>query len=293
MELRQLRYLVAVADERHFTRAAARERIAQPALSRQIQNLEAELGVALVDRTPRRVELTDAGRRVVERARSILADADSIVADAQDRRGLLTGRLIIGVTPTPGSVDVAEKLAAFHVKHPALELVVREEISARLLEQVAADRIDLAITTAVASGIACSHLASDELVLMTHPSHPLGRSRRRVAFEVLRDEVFVSVPPGATLRHQLVAAARTAGFSPTIQFESSDLRRARDFVARNLAVALVPQSEVTPHSQDISIVRFTDLELRHEVHLARRERRQLSPAADAFGKALLASFEEL
>ncbi|MGI8412351.1 MAG: LysR family transcriptional regulator, partial [Solirubrobacteraceae bacterium] len=107
MELRQLRYLLALAEERHFTRAAAREHIAQPALSQQIRRLENEVGLTLVERTTRRVVLTDAGELLVARARRILAEVDAAQAEMQGLRGIQTGHVTVGAMHTMGPVDLS------------------------------------------------------------------------------------------------------------------------------------------------------------------------------------------
>src|ERR1700758_4802082 len=111
MELRQLRYLVALADERHFTRAAEREHIAQPALSQQIRRLEEEVGVALVERTTRRVSITEAGELLVARARRILSELNAAEAELQAVSGIRAGRLSVGTMHTMGPVDVSLVLA--------------------------------------------------------------------------------------------------------------------------------------------------------------------------------------
>src|SRR5207237_8493850 len=118
MELRQLRYLVALDEERHFTRAAAREHVAQPALSQQIRRLEEEVGLALVERTTRRVKVTDAGHCLVARARRILAEVDAARDELQALTGIRTGHLSVGVMHTMGPVDVSVALAFFHQRHP-------------------------------------------------------------------------------------------------------------------------------------------------------------------------------
>src|ERR1700723_3251756 len=107
MELRQLRYLLALAEERHFTRAAAREHIAQPALSQQIRRLEDEVGLPLVERTTRRVGLTDAGELLVARARRILAEVDAAGTELEALRGVQTGHVTVGAMHTMGPVDVS------------------------------------------------------------------------------------------------------------------------------------------------------------------------------------------
>ena len=135
MELRQLRYLVALADERHFTRAAARLHIAQPALSQQVKRLEDEVGVALVDRTTRHVALTPAG----DSARRALAELDAAAAELSDLAGVRTGRVVIGAMRSTGPFDLSGLLAAFHARHPGIELVVREDPSEVMLQHLHAD----------------------------------------------------------------------------------------------------------------------------------------------------------
>src|SRR5918999_1929094 len=113
MELRQLRYLVTLADERHFTRAAARLHIAQPALSQQVRRLEDELGIALVDRTTRHVALTPAGERLVARARRAIAEGEGATAGLSDPSGIPTGRVVIGAMRSTGPYDLSALLAAY------------------------------------------------------------------------------------------------------------------------------------------------------------------------------------
>ena len=130
MELRQLRYLVTLAEERHFTRAAKRLQIAQPGLSQQIRKLEDELRTPLVDRTTRHVALTDAGERVAARARSIMGELEAMQSELDGLRGLRTGRVVAGVTPTPGPLGVATLLGRFRAANPEIDLVLREGFSA-------------------------------------------------------------------------------------------------------------------------------------------------------------------
>ena len=114
MDLRQLRYLVALAEERNFTRAAASEHIAQPALSQQIQRLEEEVGLALVERTTRRLTLTDAGELLVVRARRILAEIEAAEDELDGVRGVQTGHVTIGAIHTMGPIDISLAVAEFH-----------------------------------------------------------------------------------------------------------------------------------------------------------------------------------
>src|SRR5579875_2359227 len=126
MDLRQLRYLVALAEERNFTRAAASEHIAQPALSQQIRRLEEELGIALVERTTRHVALTEAGELLVVRSRRILSELEAARAELEAVRGADIGHVRIGAMHTMGPVDLSLALAEFHERHPRVGLTVRE-----------------------------------------------------------------------------------------------------------------------------------------------------------------------
>ncbi len=170
MELRQLRYLVALAEERSFTRAAAREHIAQPALSQQIRRLEDEVGLALVERTTRRVSLTDAGVLLVARARRVLVEVEAARAELQALTGVHTGLVRIGAMHTMGPVDLSLALAIFHHRHPGVELTVREQSSEELAEMLRYDELDLAflsVTERVEShGLGLHQLVSEELVVI-------------------------------------------------------------------------------------------------------------------------------
>src|SRR5579884_3208904 len=136
MELRQLRYLVALAEEGSFTRAAVREHIAQPALSQQLRRLEGELGLLLVERTTRHVSITQAGAVLVARGRRILTELEAAHAELEEIKGIRTGHVRVGAIHTMSPIDVSLTLAIFHERHPGVELTVREESSEELAEMV-------------------------------------------------------------------------------------------------------------------------------------------------------------
>ncbi|MBB4661371.1 LysR family transcriptional regulator [Conexibacter arvalis] len=291
MELRQLRYLVALADEGHFTRAAARSRVAQPALSQQIRKLEEELGVALVDRTTRRVALTAAGAALVARARRVLAELDAADAELQQLTGLLAGRLTIGITTTPGPLDLVPLLERFHARHPAVELVVREGLSVRLAAELRADALDVALLSGAApedrGRLELEPLAREPLVVALGPSHRLA-GRRRIAMRELRDESFVAFREGATIREAVARAALDAGFAPRIAFEIQEVARARAIVAAGLGVAVLPRSDATAPGPPVATAALVKPALTHAISLAVRGGRRHAPAA----RALLALARE-
>ncbi|MDX6537439.1 MAG: hypothetical protein QOD37_1780, partial [Gaiellales bacterium] len=223
MNLRQLQYLVALADERHFTRAAAREHVAQPALSQQIRSLEAELGLALVERTTRRVAMTQAGELLVGRARRVLAELEAAQAELASLAGVQAGRLAVGALHTMGPVDLSLLLASFHRSHPGVDLEVREQSSEELAEMLRVDEIDLAflsVTERIQSrGLTLQRLVSEELVAVLPATHPLaGRANVRMA--ELAGESFISFRRGSRLRELLDWAAADAGFEARIALES-------------------------------------------------------------------------
>ncbi|HWF55136.1 MAG TPA: LysR family transcriptional regulator [Solirubrobacteraceae bacterium] len=293
MDLRQLRYVVALADEGNFTRAAAREHIAQPALSQQIRRLEQELGLALVERTTRRVALTEAGRLLVTRARSILADVEAAQAEMQSLRGAFTGRVTVGAMHTMGPIDVSLALALFHHRHPGVELTVREQSSEELAELLRLDELDVAflsVTERIEShGLGLAQLVSEELVAIVPPDHRLA-SLRRIRLEQLADAEFVSYREGSRLREVLMSAAAQAGFEPNIALESNESQRVRRLVARGIGVALLPRSDCIGPGADVAVLPLDGPELTRDITLAWRESRRRTPAAAAFLQLALETF---
>ena len=285
MELRQLRYLVALADERHLTRAAAREHVAQPALSQQVRRLEAELGLALVERTTRRVALTAAGEVLVARARRVLAELEAADAELSELAGIRAGRVTIGAVSTMGPVDLSLLLATFSARHPGVELAVREGASEELAEMLGADAVDcafLSVTERIeAQGLELRRLVDEELVALVPVGHRLaGRAAVRLA--ELREESFIAFREGSKLRELLVAAAADAGFSPRMALESGDTQRIRGLVSRGLGVAILPRSDAEQEGPPIAVAELVEPALTRDITLAWRAERRLAPAARAF-----------
>ncbi|HLH65345.1 MAG TPA: LysR family transcriptional regulator [Solirubrobacteraceae bacterium] len=285
MELRQLRYLVALAEELNFTRAAANEHVAQPALSQQIRRLEEETGLALVERTTRHVSLTEAGELLVVRARRVLAELDAARIELQALRGMDIGHVTIGAMHTMGPVDLSLALAAFHDLHPNVGLTVREQSSEEMAEMLRVDELDLAflsVTERVEShGLGLHQLVSEELVVVLPVDHALRR-RRQVRMAELAGEQFISFREGARLRELLVGAAHSAGFEPRITLESNETQRIRRLVARGLGVAILPRSDVESPGAEVATASLVEPSLRRDITLAWREGRRLTPAAAAF-----------
>jgi DNA-binding transcriptional LysR family regulator len=246
MELRQLAYFVAVVDEAHFTRAAERLRIAQPAVSQQIQRLEAELGERLLHRDRRTVTLTPAGEALLPYARAALAQVEHGQQAVAALRGLVTGRLRVGlVMPLPDR-RVIRAIGAFGRRYPGIELTLVEDETDALLDGLAAGDLQTAF---IGVGPGQEHpanldavlVAREPAVLVVHPQHPLA-TRRSVPLSVLRHEPVVTLTRASRLRGVLESACREAGFAPRIVAETSDLNVMVQLVAEGLGVALMPRS---------------------------------------------------
>ena len=285
MEIRQLRYLLALAEERHFTRAAAREHIAQPALSQQIRRLEEEVGVPLVERTTRQVTITHAGRLLVARARRILGEIDAASAELASLKGMESGRVSVGTMHTMGPVDVSLPLAIFHERHPGIELTVLEQSSEELAEMLREDTLDLAflsVTERVEShGLGLHQLVSEELVAVLPSDHRYA-GRRKLRMADLEDEEFISYREGARLRELLMAAGRHAGFPPRIKLESNESGRIRRLVARGMGVAILPRSDAVAPGAEVAAVALVDPKLSRDITLAWRQDRRHPPAVTEF-----------
>jgi LysR family transcriptional regulator, transcription activator of glutamate synthase operon len=296
MELRQLRYLVALAEEHNFTRAASSEHVAQPALSQQLRRLENELGLALVERTTRRVSLTEAGELLVVRARRILAELESAQTELQALRGMYTGHVTIGAMHTMGPVDLSLPLALYHERHPQVELTVREQSSEEMAEMLRVDELDLAflsVTERVEShGLGLQRLVSEELVAVLPRQHRLGK-RRQVRMTELAGEGFISFREGARLRELLVAAGRHAGFKPQVRLESNESERIRRLVARGLGVSLLPRSDAEGPGPEVSVAALIEPALTRDITLAWREGRRHAPAAAEFLDLARETFADL
>ncbi|MDQ2896832.1 MAG: LysR substrate-binding domain-containing protein [Actinomycetota bacterium] len=285
MDLRQLGYLVALAEEGNFTRAAASVHVAQPALSQQIRRLEDELGLALVERTTRRVALTEAGGLLVVRARRILAELEAASAELEAVRGMYTGHVTLGAMHTMGPVDLSLAVAVFAERHPNVLFTVREQSSEEMAEMLRVDELDLAflsVTERVEShGLGLHRLVLEELVAVLPPGHRLAR-RRQLRMADLADEPFVSFRAGARLRELLMSAGREAAFEPRVTLESNESQRIRRLVSRGLGVAILPRSDAEGPGAEVAVATLIEPRLQRDITLAWREGRRHAPAAAEF-----------
>jgi DNA-binding transcriptional LysR family regulator len=290
MELRHLRYFVAVAEERNFTRAAAGLHVAQSALSQQIARLEAEVGAALLHRTSRAVGLTEAGTVLLPLARRILADAEHAQAELDALAGLHRGTLRLGVVQSQAvSLDVLEIVGDFHERHPGVRFQIMDDTSTRMAELVAGGGLDLAVVGLEASeapaGLRLLPLGHEPLVAVLPTSSQLAARDRVGAAEVAAVGQFIRFKRGSGLRSRVDATFARAGVHAPGAFEMSQISDLLYLVARGVGVTILPRSR-TVLEGEVRGVRFAVVELddplaRHPVGLLFDPPR-LSAAAAAF-----------
>jgi DNA-binding transcriptional LysR family regulator len=247
MDFRRLRYFVTVAEEGHVTRAAERLGIQQAPLSQQIKVLERELGAQLFHRRPRGVELTDAGRALLEEARAILERTQEAQTAVRRAARGEAGRLKIGLTnsacfhPAPPAA-----IRAFAAAAPQVALAFEIAGTATLIERLAAGEVDVAFVRTAAArqpGLALRRLAEEPMVAALPARHPLAVGAA-VALADLASETFVGYPraEGAGLYDAVIAACHGAGFSPRIGFDAPQMIATLSLVAAGLGVSIVPAS---------------------------------------------------
>jgi len=270
MELRQLTYLVAVVEEGSFSRAAERIHVAQPAISRQIAQLERELGERLLSRSRHRIEPTAAGHAFLVHAQAALAalaDGRSAVADLH---ASLSGRLTIGSVQAPPALLIAA-LASFKRRHQLVEVMFRIANVEALTSDVAVGRLDVAVIGSgdpapPRPGLEQTPLSSEPLVAAVGLEHPLA-AHRTIPLAVLRDYPLVTLPHGSGLRTLLKRACAAKGFQPRIEAESDDVVLLAELAAAGLGVAVMPRS-LAERAEHVRILRVREPELRRHVSLA-------------------------
>ncbi|WP_298408646.1 LysR family transcriptional regulator [uncultured Chloroflexus sp.] len=292
MELRHLRYFEAVARHSHVTRAAAELHIAQPALSKQISQLERELGITLFDRVGRSLRLTEAGEALLPYARAILAQVEDARAAMAERVGLKAGRVSIGAPPTVGAHLLPPLLAAFHQRYPGITLRLHEAGIQSLLDLLEAGLTDLAVVTLPVSDelLTVTPLLNEPLVLIVSTSHPLA-GRGDVTMAELHNERWILSPASYELREATLKACREAGFNPQTVMEGGETETLVRFVAAGLGIALVPALAVASFHNVVSLT-IRDQNLTRSLGLVWRSDRIASPAARALRDFLVSALQQ-
>lgn len=282
MELRHLIYFEAVARHQHVSRAAAELSVAQPAVSRQIHDLEKELGgIALFERVGRNVRLTEAGHALLEHVRIILAQLEAARFEIRERVGLQSGQTSIGAPPSVGVQLLPPLLAAFNRRYPGLQLVLREGGTQTMLGLLETGDVDLAVVTLPVArrGLRVTTLFTEELVIVVAPGHPLA-GRSSVAMTELADQSFLLYPRGYGMRDKTLEACRVAGFTPQIVLDGGEMDMVLRMAELGLGIALMPRLALHENTR-LAALRVSDQQLERTMALVSREDQALAPAARA------------
>ncbi len=287
MELRHLRYFIAVAEELHFGRAAERLGISQPPLSQQIQALEEEIGARLFERTNRRVELTDAGRLFLYESRQVLAQVDKAVLLARRAHLGELGELKIGFTSSaPFTSTIPSSIHAFRKAYPDVHLDLQEMSSRQVLKALLEESLQVGVIRPLAlpDAVHWVELFREPLVAVLRADHPLAAgSEDGLAIAALAEEPFVFFPRsyGTGLYDQVIALTRQAGFSPRIAQEASEAMTIIGLVSAGLGVSILPASFRRTRVDGVVYRTLSDPEATTAVWLVRRQN-EGSPLALSF-----------
>jgi DNA-binding transcriptional LysR family regulator len=274
MQFQQLQYFVAVAETRHFTRAADLVHVAQPSLSQQIKALERELGADLFLRARGNITLTDAGEALLPLARRILADAETARHEVGELVQLRSGRVRLGATPSVCTGLLPDVLRAFHDRYPGVRLLIEEGGSHDLVRELARGALDLALVVlplpSPSPALTTVEVLREDLVVVSSPDAPAPGRGRAVRIPDLEGERLVMFRHGYDLRELTVAACRSAGFEPDFAVEGGEMDAVLGFVRAGLGVAVVPRMVATRAGRGLRVTPLARPGLHRTIALAHR-----------------------
>ena len=291
MEIYQLRYFLEVVDCRNFTRAAERLRIAQPALSQQIRNLEEELGLPLLIRGKRESQTTEAGALLAERARTILDLVQETAVAIKDMVDLRTGSLSIACIPTVSSRLLPGWLAGFRIDYPVIDIILREGTSNQVESWVSSGECELGFTQlpTETNGLDSTEVYLDRFAVLMPADHTLA-SRDSVVLSRLRGESMI-LYRGGKLADFILSCCRTSGWDPKIVCETGEFETLRSLVSVGLGIAVVPEMTSAPHAlgpaTNLRAVPLKDHRLQRRIGVIRRLQPPPPPSPRAFIQKIL------
>lgn len=289
MNLRDLRYLVALADHQHFGKAAAASFVSQPTLSTQIKKLEDELGVTLVERAPGNVMLTPIGKDVVSRARTVLTEVDGMVALAKRSRDPESGKIHLGVFPTLGPYLLPHVIPVLHERFPRIDWYLVEEKTDALLQKLREGKLDAALLALPIEGDQwdIDPLFREEFVLAVPKDKPLNL-KHPLGLEDLNDRTLLLLDEGHCLRDQALAVCRLSGAREQQDFRATSLETLRQMVGTGLGDTLLPAlATLPPHNtDDLQLVPFEGEPPFREISLVRRHSSAMASTLEAIAATI-------
>lgn len=288
LSARQLKAFLLLVEEQHFTRAARRCHLTQPAFSALIQSLEDALGVRLFDRSTRRVELTPEGRHFLRSAPRLLNDIEALVGEMRDLVSKRRGRVAVAALPSLAAGWLPRIYAAYSERYPGVELALHDALLEPCLQQVKEGEVDMAVAARGRdmSGLIVEPLCEDVFYLVCRKDHPLAH-RPEVEIADLHGERMIHLGKGSSIRQSLVLQARLEESGPILEVDH--LATVNGLIQAGLGMSLVPGMTLFHfrHS-DLRIIPLApSSEIRRQLYLVRRENRGLSAAAAAFHELLM------
>ena len=285
MELRQLQYFVKVAKMQHVTHAAEELRIAQSAVSRQIRQLEEELGVLLFIQHGRNLQLTPVGKVFLQRIEAILTDIDRAIAGVHHLANPDYGAIRIGFPYTFGELLVPDIVSKFRKDHPNVKFKLRQGVYNGLLREVMKYEVDLAFISPFPTeheSVTGELLMEEELFAVLPPTHPLA-GEQSIRLEQLKDEPFILFSEGYSLRTLVWESCMKAGFKPQIAFEGEEADTIRGLVSAGMGVSLLPEMAL----------QVSEPEIMRTIGLIYRSDIKLPQVAEGFRRFLLRYFNKI
>ncbi|MBO8170787.1 MAG: LysR family transcriptional regulator [Bacillaceae bacterium] len=285
MEIRQLEYVVKVAEEMNFSRAAKKLHIAQPSLSQQIAKLEKELEVVLFNRSTSTVKLTSAGEAFVEQAVQILDRVEQLKKEMSDVAQLKKGKLTMGSMSMTGAHLLPVAIPAFKKQYPGIEVHLVEDTTENLEKMTARGQLDISLLSLPLHDTSLQYetILEEEIMLAVPPEHPLQK-KQSISLRDVKDETFIFSKQGQGFHDTCMHFCQEAGFEPDIVFESSNIETIQSLVSAGMGVALVPRMVVREESSGFSpvYVRLVDPVPTRTIVFAYQSGRYISRAATAF-----------
>ncbi|MFW5437396.1 LysR family transcriptional regulator [Paenibacillus apiarius] len=295
MELRQLHYFVKVAQKEHVTQAAEELHVAQSAVSRQIHQLEEELGVKLFLQKGRNLQLTPVGQLFCKRAEAILKELERSVQEVQEFMDPELGEVRIGFPHSLGVHLIPKMVAEFRKKHPNVKFRFKQGMYPSLIRDVVSGEVDLAFISPYpkeCDQVTGEIVLTEELLAIMPPNHPLA-GEESISLKQLKDETFVMFSPGYSLRPIVWEACIEAGFTPRISFEGEETETIRGLVAAGMGVSLLPDMALKHTSElEPACVRVVHPVVTRTIGLIRRVDEKLPLVAQTFHAFVLRYFEQ-
>jgi DNA-binding transcriptional LysR family regulator len=260
MDIKQLSYLLEIAKQLNFTKAAESLHLTQPTLSKMVRHIEDELGVTLFDRSGKYIKLTDAGIAAVRQIKVINQSVQDLFTSLNDVSNLRTGSIRIGLPPVIGTVFFPSVVAKFQREYPQIDFHIVEEGAKKVESRILEGHLDLGVVVAPVdnANFEIMPYLDEELALILHESHPLA-GKPSVALLELRKEPFILFPDGFAVRKHIMQACSKVGFEPRVTYESSHWDLLAEMVAAHTGISILPQAICCKiNNPSVKTIRLTD-----------------------------------